>query len=504
MAWWLHSILHGVNPFVTHAIWAPDGVNLTWIASAPALAVFAPLTLAVGPFVTFNGIAVLMPALSAWSAFFLCRYLTRAVWPALVGGYLFGFSTFELVHVGEGHLPLTSAALLPLAALVILRFLDGDLTRNGFVVRFGPLLALQLLISTEVTLTLSLSLVVAVLLAFALVPERRARLIALVPCVAYSYVLAALLTAPFVYYVLAGFRKAAYNPPDPFHADLLNFVVPTRYNLIAGGASSSLPGITGGEEAYIGIPALLVFALFARRAARTPSGRFVLASFVVAVIASLGAYGNVDGHRIVSLPWALVHGLPLFNNVLTVRIAVYVSLLIAVVTALWTAQHRSGILRWFLPGLVLLAIFPSLTSGIWTTQYSVPAFFTQSSYRFCLDEGENILPLPIGQGDAMLWQAASKFRFNMAAGNVSWLAIPPSFVSSPGVTYVTKGYHLGPEQAAGVNSFITGHDVTSVVVAGNEADFFSGALDRLATGQKVGGVVLYHLSRTPPSCPGPA
>ena len=24
-AWWPHAILHGENPFVTHAIWAPDG-----------------------------------------------------------------------------------------------------------------------------------------------------------------------------------------------------------------------------------------------------------------------------------------------------------------------------------------------------------------------------------------------------------------------------------------------------------------------------------------------
>ena len=29
-AWWPHAILHGENPFVTHAVWAPDGVNLAW------------------------------------------------------------------------------------------------------------------------------------------------------------------------------------------------------------------------------------------------------------------------------------------------------------------------------------------------------------------------------------------------------------------------------------------------------------------------------------------
>ena len=29
-AWWPHAILHGENPFVTHAVWAPVGLNLTW------------------------------------------------------------------------------------------------------------------------------------------------------------------------------------------------------------------------------------------------------------------------------------------------------------------------------------------------------------------------------------------------------------------------------------------------------------------------------------------
>jgi hypothetical protein len=503
IAWWPHAILHGVNPFFTHALWAPDGVNLAWVTSVPAIAVpFAPLTLVAGPFVTYNVVAVLMPALSAWTAFLLCRYLTHAVGPALVGGYLFGFSTFELAHVAAGHLPLTSAALLPLAALLILRFLDGNLTGREFVVRFGPLLALELLLSTEVALTLSLSVAVAILLGFALVPERRPRLVGLVPFVAWSYLLAALLTAPFVYYVLAGFRKGAYNPPDAFHADLLNLVVPTRFELVGGHeASSTLPAIGGGEEAYVGVPALLVVALFAYRAARTPSGRFVLASFAVAVIASLGAYGNVDGHRVVTLPWALVHRLPLFDNVLTVRLAVYVSLVTAVAVALWAARHRAGVLRYVLPTLAVVAIVPSPTGPAWTTPYNLPPFLTPASFRFCRDSGENILPLPIGQGDAMLWQVESKFRFNIAGGYVG-AYIPPSFLSPPGIAYVTRGYHLGPEQTKAVKSFITAHGVTSAVVVGYEGDFFRGALDRLAT-PTVGGVLLYHFSSAPPSCLGP-
>src|SRR5258707_13951371 len=53
-AWWPHAILHGENPFYTHAVWAPAGFNLTWTASVPGLAIpFAPLTLVAGPIVSY-------------------------------------------------------------------------------------------------------------------------------------------------------------------------------------------------------------------------------------------------------------------------------------------------------------------------------------------------------------------------------------------------------------------------------------------------------------------
>ena len=34
-AWWPHALLHGQNPFVTHAIWAPSGVDLAWANTLP-------------------------------------------------------------------------------------------------------------------------------------------------------------------------------------------------------------------------------------------------------------------------------------------------------------------------------------------------------------------------------------------------------------------------------------------------------------------------------------
>ena len=50
------------------------GVNLTWTASAPGIALaFSPLTVLVGPSASYNVAALFLPALAAWTAFLLCR-----------------------------------------------------------------------------------------------------------------------------------------------------------------------------------------------------------------------------------------------------------------------------------------------------------------------------------------------------------------------------------------------------------------------------------------------
>ena len=86
-AWWPHAVLHGENPFVSHAIWAPAGVNLTWVTSVPGLAfLFSPVTIAFGPVVAYNVATVAAPALAAWTAYLLCLRVSGSFWPGLVAG----------------------------------------------------------------------------------------------------------------------------------------------------------------------------------------------------------------------------------------------------------------------------------------------------------------------------------------------------------------------------------------------------------------------------------
>ena len=49
-AWWLHALETWQNPFYSHAIYAPVGINLAWATTVPGLAfLFAPVTRALRP-----------------------------------------------------------------------------------------------------------------------------------------------------------------------------------------------------------------------------------------------------------------------------------------------------------------------------------------------------------------------------------------------------------------------------------------------------------------------
>jgi len=504
-AWWPHAVLDGQNPIVTHAVWAPVGLNLTWTTTVPGIALlFAPLTFLAGPTVSYDVAAVLVTALAAWTAYLLCRYLTRAFWPSLFGGYVFGFSSYVLAQDGRGHLHLSAVFLVPLVPLAVLRFLDGRSSRRRLAVELGVLYAFQLLFSTEVAFTLAVALAVGLVVAYALVPSRRERLRAAALPVAGAVVVTAVLTAPFLYYLATGFQSQLTNA-DAFVADLANYVVPTRITAIGGGwfegLTARFPGNPSEQDAYLGIPLLVIVALFGVERFRSSGGRFVLACLAIAFLASLGPHLTVGGRSVVWAPWSLVRKLPVFENVFTTRLPVYVSLAAAVVGALWMAGRPGGALRWLLPALAVLALVPDPVRGGFAGPYDVPDFFTSSIYRDCLDRGERVVPFPYRGGFTLLWQPHTGFRWNLAGGDLG-PAIPSQFETPLSVPELS-GLPLRQDQVDAVRAFLQANQVTSIVVDGAYARDYTPVLDQIATPHRVGGVVMYHLTRFPPPCPAP-
>jgi hypothetical protein len=133
MAWPLHAIRHGLNPLFTNAIWAPEGFNLAW---SPLMLPLAPISMplidAAGPAFTYNFICVLAIASAAWCAFILCRYVTGAFWPALVGGYVFGFSAYMLAHV-SAHVDVVLVFPIPLFVWLLIRAGRADISSRALL-----------------------------------------------------------------------------------------------------------------------------------------------------------------------------------------------------------------------------------------------------------------------------------------------------------------------------------------------------------------------------------
>ena len=136
-AWWPHAIAEGIDPVVTHAVWAPEGMNLMWATSVPtAAALLAPVTAAWGPVVSWNVAAVATPALAAFTAYLLCAHVARAWAPSLLGGALFGFSSY-VAGQQLGHLHMTAVFLVPLGALLVVRRCERSIGRWWFVALFA-------------------------------------------------------------------------------------------------------------------------------------------------------------------------------------------------------------------------------------------------------------------------------------------------------------------------------------------------------------------------------
>ena len=95
-----------------------------------------PLTAVAGPVAVYDLLALAAPALAAWCAYLLCRELGTGTPAALAGGLVFGFTTYESAET-LNHLNLALVFTLPLAGLLVARYLRGALSGRRFTVLFA-------------------------------------------------------------------------------------------------------------------------------------------------------------------------------------------------------------------------------------------------------------------------------------------------------------------------------------------------------------------------------
>ncbi len=484
-AWWPHALLHGLNPFVTHAMFVPEGFNLTWATAMPGPALLlSPITLAFGPVVTWNVIQLASPALSAWTAFILCRHLTGRDGPSLVAGYVFGFSPYMLIHLTGGPY-LALVALLPVFVWLVLRHVQGQIAPRAFVVAMGLALTGQYLISSEVLATATLFGAVALALVFWLVADRRRELLDTVRLLIAAYLGMAVLISPF----LAFFFFGHHYPPGAvgFPADLAAYVVPSP--LVA--VTRRSPAFAGsGIESYLGLPLVILIGAFAWRERRERTAWVAVGALVIAGLCTLGAHVVVRGHETsIPAPWLVLEKLPILRYAIPVRLALFVVLPAAIIVALFL--KRGGWWRWALALLAVAFILPDVGNAAWNTPIQDPPFFAHGTYKRYLAFDDHVLTIP-AWGPNERWQADTRFAFKLAdgyAGN----PFPPSYTRYPTWNTLLTG-RLTSDYAAQLRRFVHDKGVTAVVVDETVPGPWRTLFGSLgAHPVSVGGVLLYRL-----------
>ena len=474
-AWWPHALLHGLNPFHPNIIYAPQGFNIALGALVPGAALLMyPVTALWGPLVAYNVTMLLCPVLGAFFAFLLCRRLTHRFWPALFGGWVFGFSSYMIGQL-LGHMQVTLVFLIPAIVHIVLRGLAGEFSRRRVVVLLVVTLTLQFSFGAEVFVTFTLFGAVALVLAYVFADSpQRVALRGVLWSIAIAYVITAVIVSPYLYYAFQpGGLPIVLTRTDMFSNDLLAFFIPLP-DIALGGThfASTTKNFTAGfieGGAYFGLPLIALICLGARKRWHRLDGKVMVGTLVVVVICSLGGRLNVNGPTAIPLPWAVGHRLPVLGLAIPSRFVVYAFLIGAMLAAVWLAQGRPRWLAWGLAVLSVVFLWPAVGQGLWKGTPDIPPLFTSAAYRNVITPKDTALLLPVGiAGNSMLWQAESGLRFKMASGYVVPPEAPDPYKNLPIYPTLTGGAPV-PDEIGAAATFLYTHHVTVAVVDPTES-----------------------------------
>ncbi|MCU1489916.1 MAG: hypothetical protein JWM85_1321 [Acidimicrobiaceae bacterium] len=360
LAWTPYALFHGHNPWLTGWIDLPAGANLAQNTSMPLLGLItSPLTLLVSPVASENLLRWLAFPLSAFAMFAVLRRWTSWAWAAFAGGLLYGFSPYMVgqasVHLNLSFVPLPPLIFYALYELVIRQ--QHSALRWGLI--FGALSVAQFYVSPEILattgLTAAVALVCLVIFKPMAVPLRAGH--ALAGLVVGGFVLAVLIAYP-VYLMTIGplhYSGPSQGVHEVFNADLLGPILPTVSQLVAPHRLANIgSALVGGRPdvdengSYLGFPLLALVAYALVRYRRQRWIPFCVLMAAIMFVFSLGPSLTVDGklhHLSFTLPFAYLRRLPLVQDVLPVRIALYVTFFVAVLLALGLDAFHDTLVR---------------------------------------------------------------------------------------------------------------------------------------------------------------
>jgi hypothetical protein len=414
------STMH--NPFFTDAMNLPSGVNLMSNTSMPLLAVlFAPLTLGLGPLLTYNLLIAAAPVATAAAMMLCLRRIGVGRSASAVGGAAFGFGP-AIVQSMLGHLSMALACLLPVLVWLNLQAWRTDRSRR-YGLALGAVATVQLLIGEEILFQAAVAtLVVAIVLAVSRPAAFRATWPGALRAYAWALTVFLPLAAYPLYTRLFGPLRVHGSPfwVDFFSADLTSF---TKSSELVWHAPATLPDGAPEHLSFIGRPLLITcvvvivvrFADLRVRAAGT--------GFVVSAVLSMGGRLWVRGHQTtLPLPYRLLRHVPLVEGALPSRFGVLTAMFAAALLALALdaviGPVRSRARTIAAAGLVALIAATLVPRPLPVEPVpGIPHYFTAAARELPARTRAFVIPIATPQRtEPLRWQAAARYSYSTPSG----------------------------------------------------------------------------------------
>ncbi len=411
-------VTQGADPFFTHLINAPDGVNLMANTATLGLTIpMVPVTILFGPEVSFALLLVIGLAGTAFGWYYVfSRHLVESRLAAAVGGCFCGFAPGMISHA-NGHINWTAQFLVPFLALATFRLRTW---RHGIVL--GVLVAYQAFINEEVLLYTALALAVflGVYAKLTRTPIRPA-----LPGLAVAGLIATVILAyPLARQFFGG--QTYHGLPESvahYRADLASY--PAFSTLSFGGMSTStrLAWNVSEQNTFLGWPLLLIVVGMMIWLWQRPLIKAMALTAAAFFVLSLGSTLMVGRRGTgIPLPWWALEKVPLLGHVLVVRFALVLIPIVGAILALTVTMIRAltdvRLRRLAVAGLVA-ALLPILPVPIPAHAVSpVPAFIAGGAWRAWVPAGMTIVAVPVPSEEfpaAMEWQRSVN-DFTLAGG----------------------------------------------------------------------------------------
>jgi hypothetical protein len=416
----------------------------------------APVTKLFGAVASYNLLCILGPPLTAWTAMlWLGRHACRPA--AFVGGLVFGFSPIVVAHVHGDHLNLTFLCLVPLIVMLVEDLLwRAERPWWPQAPLLGLLIAVQLLISTEVLALTALGCAALTLLTAAAHPSKvtsRVRpalagagvavVVAAAGCAWPLYeefsVGPALLASPAASDFYTGRPSPLYSPPVTMLLHTAASAAQTRATL-----SSVENGL------YIGIPLLMVLAVAVATSTRRRPVLIATAIGLLGLSVELGWPARIPGVLGESPFRFLQDHVSLLALMVPARFAILVWSAVAFVVSdlLDRLQHAAPRVRAAGSACVVLSLVPLVPASL---PYIVPvtpapAFFT-SSAADSLPRGATVMLAPmatVGDTQAMILQVQAGMAFRQLGGYMQHPGTNGVMDSSPNAVDLTTLFGITP------------------------------------------------------------